>query len=116
MTIPLAGRLVLVGAGKMGGAMLEGWLKENIDPAKLAVIDPAPPADVKALITQSAVVLNPAISGIADAEIIVVAVKPQAAAEAMPALAPLRSSRPLVLSVVAGKTMAFFEKYFGSDA
>ena len=116
MTIPLAGRLVLVGAGKMGGAMLEGWLKENIDPAKLAVIDPAPSADIKALIAQSAILLNPPISGIGDAEIVVVAVKPQIASEAMPEIAPLRKSRPLVLSVVAGKTIAFFEGYFGSDA
>src|SRR5215212_80321 len=116
MTIPLAGKLVLVGAGKMGGAMLEGWLKENIDPAKLAVIDPAPSADVKSLITQSAILLNPPISGIGDVEIIVVAVKPQTASEAMPGIAPLRKSRPLVLSVVAGKTIAFFGDYFGSDA
>src|SRR6185295_5871919 len=116
MTIRLAGKLVLVGAGKMGGAMLEGWLKQNIDPAKLAVIDPSPPADVKALITRSAISFNPPISDVSDVEIIVLAVKPQTAAEAMPALAPLASLRPLILSVVAGKTIAFFEKYFGNDA
>jgi pyrroline-5-carboxylate reductase len=116
MTIGLAGRLVLVGAGKMGGAMLEGWLKQEIDQAKIAVIDPSPPADIKALITERGILFNPPISSIADAEIIVMAVKPQTASEALPPMAALRSSRPLVLSVVAGKTIAFFEKYFGSDA
>ena len=116
MTIPLAGRLVLVGAGKMGGAMLEGWLKQGVERGKITVLDPSPPAESTALIEQSAIALNPPISGIADAEIIVMAVKPQTATEAVPAIAPLRSSRPLVLSVVAGKTIAFFEEYFGSDA
>jgi pyrroline-5-carboxylate reductase len=116
MTIRLAGRLVLVGAGKMGGAMLEGWLKQEIDRAKIAVIDPSPPEEIKTLIRQNGVGFNPPVSSIADVEIIVVAVKPQIAAEAMPAIASLKSSRPLVLSVVAGKTIGFFEKYFGSDA
>jgi pyrroline-5-carboxylate reductase len=116
MIIPLAGRLVLVGAGKMGGAMLEGWLKQDIDRAKIAVIDPSPPAEVKALITESAILFNPPISSIANAEIIVVAVKPQTASDAMAGIGTLRSSRPLVISVVAGKTIAFFEKYFGSEA
>jgi pyrroline-5-carboxylate reductase len=116
MTIPLAGRLVLVGAGKMGGAMLEGWLKQGVDRAKIAVIDPSPPEEAKALIKQGTIAFNPPISSIEDVEIIVVAVKPQIATEAMSAIAALRNSRPLVLSVVAGKTIGFFEKYFGSDA
>ena len=39
MTVALDGRLVLAGAGKMGGAMLAGWLKQRIEPARLAVIE-----------------------------------------------------------------------------
>ncbi len=35
--------LMLVGAGKMGGAMLAGWLDAGLDPAATTVIDPFPP-------------------------------------------------------------------------
>ena len=38
----LSGRLVLVGAGKMGSAMLEGWLRLGLDPDKIAVLEPQP--------------------------------------------------------------------------
>ena len=47
--VKLAGTLVLVGAGKMGGAMLEGWLKGGADPAKIVALDPAPPAETRDL-------------------------------------------------------------------
>jgi pyrroline-5-carboxylate reductase len=116
MKIPLHGRLVLVGAGKMGGALLEGWLREGMDPGKVSVIDPAPPPDSKGLIEKAGIALNPQMSRLTDAEAVVIAVKPQSADAAMPHIAPLKTSRPLVLSVVAGKTIAYFEKTFGGDA
>ena len=50
MSLRLAGPLLLVGAGKMGGALLEGWLRQGLDPAHVFVSDPAPPEDVAALI------------------------------------------------------------------
>jgi len=116
MRIPLKGRLVLAGAGKMGGAMLEGWLREGVDPSKVAVIDPAPPAETLALIEQKRLVHNRSFSELEDPEVLVVAVKPQNADEAMEGLVALKDSKPLVLSIVAGKTIAYFEKYFGSGA
>ncbi len=45
MNIKLNGTLVLIGAGKMGGAMLEGWLKAGIDPKKVVALDPAVDGD-----------------------------------------------------------------------
>ena len=45
MTLSLAGPLLLVGAGKMGGALLEGWLRQGLDPATVFIQDPAPPPD-----------------------------------------------------------------------
>jgi len=108
--------LVLVGAGKMGGAMMEGWLKGGADPARVVALDPNPPAEVKALIAAGGVRLNPPVPSITDAEAIIVAVKPQVMEEVLPAIVPLRASRPLVLSIAAGKTIATFERFFGSDA
>ena len=40
MTISLKGTLVLVGAGKMGGAMLEGWIKSGVEPKQVVALDP----------------------------------------------------------------------------
>jgi pyrroline-5-carboxylate reductase len=116
MMVKLNGTLVLVGAGKMGGAMLEGWLKGGADPAKVVAIDPAPPAEVKALLEKNRVRLNPPVSDITDAEVIIVAVKPQMMEQVLPSIVPLKSSKPLILSVAAGKTIASFEHHFGADA
>src|SRR6185369_895597 len=69
-----SGTLVLVGAGKMGGAMLQGWLALGLDPGKIAVIEPKPSADIGALLARG-VRLNPA--AISAASVIVIAIKPQ---------------------------------------
>ena len=114
--LKLTGTLVLVGAGKMGGAMLEGWLKSGADPARIVAFDPAPPAEVKSTLEAKGVRLNPRISDITDAEVIIVAVKPQVMEDVLPGIVPLKSSKPLILSVAAGKTIASYERHFGADA
>ena len=55
MTLSLAGPLLLVGAGKMGGAMLEGWLRQGLDPALVFIQDPALPPEVAALAARHAI-------------------------------------------------------------
>ena len=114
--LKLTGTLVLVGAGKMGGAMLEGWLKSGADPTRIVAFDPAPPAEVKSTLEAKGVRLNPRISDITDAEVIIVAVKPQVMEDVLPGIVPLKSSKPLILSVAAGKTIASYERHFGADA
>ncbi len=114
--VRLAGTLVLVGAGKMGGAMLEGWLKGGAEASRIVALDPAPPPEVKALIESAGVRLNPDVATIRDAEVVVVAVKPQLMEGVLPGVASLGNSKPLILSVAAGKTIASFERHFGADA
>ena len=114
--IALSGTLVLAGCGKMGGAMLEGWLKAGADPGKIVGIDPAPPPEVASLMARHGVRLNPPVDQIGDAEVVVIAVKPQVMDSVLPALVPLKSSHPVILSVAAGKTIASFAKVFGDDA
>ena len=114
--VELTGTLVLVGAGKMGGAMLEGWLNGGANPGKVVALDPAPPPEIKAMLEKHGVRLNPPVWGISDAEVVVVAVKPQVMEDVLPEIVPLNASRPLILSVAAGKTIASFERHFGSDA
>ncbi len=100
----------------MGGAMLEGWLKGGADPKKIVAIDPTPPQEVMAVLMKHSIRHNPPVASITDAEIVVIAVKPQLMEEVLPNLVPLKSSNPLILSVAAGKTIATFAKYFGNDA
>jgi pyrroline-5-carboxylate reductase len=100
----------------MGGAMLEGWLKQGIDRSKVSVLDPEPPKEVRALIKQSGLSFNPPINTLFDAQVVVIAVKPQIAGDVLPAIAALRDTLPLVVSIVAGKRLAFFEQHFGARA
>jgi pyrroline-5-carboxylate reductase len=116
MNLALKGTLVLVGAGKMGGAMLEGWLKSGANPKKITVLDPFISSETKALLTGHKIQLNPAIAGIKNAEVILIALKPQMMEEVLPAIVELGVSKPLILSVAAGKTIASFERHFGESA
>ena len=104
--------LVLLGCGKMGSAMLEGWMAGGLAPDQVQVIEPYPSDWLQAR-TAEGVHLNPAT--LAPATIAVVAVKPQMMAEAAPQLAALAGST-LFLSIAAGTPIAAFEQMFGVEA
>ena len=106
----LSGTLLLVGAGKMGQAMLDGWLARDLKPKQVSVIDPQPAKSIKAL-TKRGVKLNakPGPKATADAAAIVIAVKPQTAPDAVPPLGLYVGKATLVLSIMAGRTIRFIE-------
>lgn len=106
----IPGRVLLVGAGKMGGAMLEGWLDLGLEPAKAAVIDPGPPPEVATLLEKRGVALNPLNGG--PPAVMLLAVKPQVAGDVLAKVAPLAGPQTLVVSVMAGKTLGFLEAAF----
>jgi pyrroline-5-carboxylate reductase len=112
----LAGTLVLVGAGKMGGAMLQGWLKAGVAPEQIVALDPSPPPEVLKMIEAHAIRHNVTAADIKDAQAVILAVKPQLAEDVLPGIVPLKAAKPLFLSVIAGKTISSFERHFGSDA
>jgi pyrroline-5-carboxylate reductase len=102
------GSLLLVGAGKMGGAMLDGWIARGLAPTRIVVIEPQPGKAVQAL-ARRGLKLNPK-GKIAAAAAIVIAVKPQSAPDAGPPLRPYVGKTTLVLSIMAGRTIGFLEK------
>ena len=112
----LDGKLVLLGAGKMGGAMLQGWLEGGLPPSHIVVLDPGPPPEIATTIADNDITHNPSIDDIDDVSVVLAAVKPQIMDEVLTATAALKEHKPLVLSIAAGKTIASFEKHFGSDA
>jgi pyrroline-5-carboxylate reductase len=97
--------LVLLGCGRMGSAMLAGWLERGLDPAAGAVIDPAPSDWLKGTGTalNGPLPESPAVA--------VVAVKPQMMDEALPSLRAL--SETLFVTVAAGTPMARYEAALG---
>jgi pyrroline-5-carboxylate reductase len=105
-------KLVLAGAGKMGGAMLTGWLARGLHPEQIVVIEPQPGKAISVL-ARRGLVINPQRDR-GTAAIIVIAVKPQTAPDALPTLASRAGKRTLVLSIMAGRTLAFLEKSFTS--
>jgi pyrroline-5-carboxylate reductase len=104
----LSGSLVLVGAGKMGGAMLDGWLARGLNLKKLVVIEPQPGKGLKAL-TRRGLKLNPKDKA-GETSAIVIAVKPQTAPDAVPQLSAYVGRTTLLLSIMAGRTIGFLEK------
>jgi pyrroline-5-carboxylate reductase len=106
----LRGTIALAGAGKMGGAMLTGWLAGGLDANCVVVVEPFPADDIKALAAKG-VRLNPKDSGTADT--LVVAVKPQMFREAGPALKKLVGPSTLVVSIMAGTPVAALEAVCG---
>ena len=109
--------LLLVGCGKMGGAMLEGWLEMGLVPEQIHIIEPyAPIAEELRSRSLSAVVAQPELPADLDPEIVLFAVKPQSMDEAAPALAEYRSPNTTFLSIAAGKTISYFENILGAEA
>jgi pyrroline-5-carboxylate reductase len=106
--------IVLVGAGKMGAALLQGWVSRGIDPSKLVVLDPQPAEDVK-LLSARGVQFNPA-NRPTESGAIVIAVKPQVADSVVPPLAPMAGGSTVVVSIMAGRTLAFLERALPDNA
>ena len=101
------GTLVLVGAGKMGAAMLEGWHRLGLTFDNIAVVEPRPSPEIITL-GERGLRINPALDTLTAAAI-VIAVKPQVAPQALPPLAPLMRRDTVAISIMAGRTLAFLE-------
>ncbi len=106
----ITGTIVLAGAGKMGGAMLTGWLAGGLDAKRVVVVEPHPADEIKALAAKG-VRLNPADK--ATAGTLVMAVKPQMFREAGPALKPFVGASTLVVSIMAGTKISALEEVCG---
>ncbi len=103
----LAANIVLVGAGKMGSALLEGWLGLGIDPASVTVIEPQPVPEIAALTARGLRLNSTALPARTDA--VVIAVKPQTAPEALTGIAARIAPDAVVISIMAGRTLGFLE-------
>ncbi|MGL4261068.1 MAG: pyrroline-5-carboxylate reductase [Afipia sp.] len=106
------GSLVLAGAGKMGSAMLSGWLDGGLDANRVTIIEPYPSDDTRGFVARG-VHLNPDIKGAGTADVLVLAVKPQIFRDAGPQLRSLVGASTLIVSIMAGTTIAALTEVCG---
>jgi pyrroline-5-carboxylate reductase len=95
--------LVLAGAGRMGGALLRAWLDRGYDSRKISVIEPRPSREVFELAGTKGFALG---APSRPPQVLVLAMKPQNLDEAVAGLAPFVGPDTLVVSILAGKSIA----------
>lgn len=103
--------LGLLGCGKMGSALLEGWLARGLALSAVWVTDPHPSDWLRGLAAKG-LRLNEGLP--ASPAIVLIAVKPQMMAEALPTLTALGNGSTLFLSVAAGTSIAHYESVLGA--
>lgn len=116
MTAAVAGPIVLVGAGNMGGAMLSGWLKSGTPGSSVIVIDPGPSERMMALIGDAGATYTKNAPADLKAGILFLAVKPQVMDTVLPGLKGLVGDDTVVVSVAAGKTLGGMQAHLGPAA
>jgi pyrroline-5-carboxylate reductase len=112
MALLLDGPLLLAGAGKMGGALLEGLVARGLDPGQIVVQDPAPSPEIADLLSRHGLRAEPSVKALdRPPSFILAAVKPQVMDQVFEPLARLAGPQTVVLSIAAGKTIASFERF-----
>jgi pyrroline-5-carboxylate reductase len=101
--------MVLLGCGKMGSAMLQGWIEQGVQPGSVWVNDPNPSDWLKA----AGVHLNATLPS--DPAVVLIAVKPQMMIDALPSLTALGNGATLFISVAAGISIAYYEGVLGAQ-
>ncbi len=109
--------LLLIGGGKMGGALLEGWLARGLPPTEAHIVEPD--AGRRAALAELGPVrLHAAIAELPDSlkpAALVLAVKPQVMDAVLAECRTIAGRSGFVLSIAAGKEIAGFERVFGND-
>ncbi len=103
--------MVLMGCGKMGSAMLRGWLARGLAPTSIWVVEPQPSEWLRGI---AGLHLN---DGLPPAPaLVLIAVKPQMMGAALPGLAALGNGATVFLSIAAGTPIAAFEAALGAQS
>jgi pyrroline-5-carboxylate reductase len=113
----LDGPLLLVGCGKMGGALFAGWLERGLDAASVTVVEPVAAAAESAA-ARGARVIGEAAGLAPDfaPAVVLFAIKPQQMMAALPAYRALARPGTVFLSIAAGTTIGVFAGHLGPEA
>ncbi|MGE0254286.1 MAG: pyrroline-5-carboxylate reductase [Alphaproteobacteria bacterium] len=109
-----SGPVVLVGRGKMGSALLAGWLARGLAPSEVHSVEPQPYAPPPAGVVEVAEA-GALPAGLAP-KVVVLAVKPQGMDAVLPAYRRFAGPGTVFLSIAAGRPLAFFARHLGDGA
>lgn len=112
MSLQLQGAVLLAGAGKMGAAMLSGWLARGLVPNAIVIQEPNLAGEAAEIVAKHGL----CAAGVVEVfdpppAVIIAAVKPQVMDDVFPKLARFAGPETVVLSIAAGKSIASFEKH-----
>lgn len=117
MSLQFDGPVLLAGAGKMGAAMLSGWLARGLSPRDVLIQEPQLAGDAAELAAQHGITVSSFFESLAQPPaVIIAAVKPQVMEQVFPPLGKLAGPNSVVLSIAAGKSIASFEKHLKPGA
>ncbi|MFP6745817.1 MAG: pyrroline-5-carboxylate reductase [Alphaproteobacteria bacterium] len=114
----ISGPVLLVGCGKMGGALLGGWIASGLQPDDVAVVEPAEALAQSARDEHGVAVygtLDDMAPGFAP-QVVVLAVKPQVMDDVVPPYGRFAGPGTVFLSIAAGKSIAYLESRLGQNA
>ncbi len=108
--------LLLIGAGRMGGALLRGWIENGL--SSIAVVEPQPTPALRALARKHGLTLVTSVEALAAAKFAacVVAMKPQILKVQAASLAPVAQAGTLMVSIAAGTSIAAMRRAWGKGA
>jgi len=113
-------KLLLIGCGKMGSALLQGWLSQGIAASAITVVEPNPDMAAGLAAKFGVTAANTAEDLGADfaPDVVILAVKPQVMDPVLQSFTHLVQDRegPVFLSIAAGRTIASFEARLGRQA
>lgn len=112
MLLSLNGPVLLAGAGKMGTALVQGWLARGLPASSIIIQEPSLSAETSAVVQEHGLRVASELSALdVPPAVIVAAVKPQVMDDVFPPLAKLAGPQTVVLSIAAGRSIASFEKH-----
>ncbi len=111
------GPLAILGCGKMGGALLDGWLAHGLPGDSIRIIEPTPAEALIRTAQEHDIALLGNAEDLNDTpKAVLIAIKPQMMESVLPALATRFGTKPLYVSIAAGTSIATFRALLGEDA
>ncbi len=107
-------KILLVGCGSMGSALIRGWLQSGWSNDDIKVIDPNEAA--RSVANSLGVGVTEKPSEKQQVDIIVFALKPQVLAKTLPDYKKLVNHDRVFLTIAAGKPLKFYENFLGKEA
>lgn len=109
-------RILVLGGGNMGCALVGGWLEAGLPASQILVVDPNRGATLETLVTQHGLRHETRMPDDFSPSVALLAVKPQMMGEALPSLLAVLGEGSLIVSIAAGTTVTMIETHLGERA